>query len=130
MNWPKRLVTKGQQAPLHPAGSCPPCSVVRQAVRSAPTQTASKNSQFSMRGSAHASTSSASSVSAVFTGVENRLARSQAPKPDCERGAGAGSMNPERTQDVSCPCMDHLSFSAILVLNQFMNSEVTRLMLR
>ena len=35
-----------------------------------------------------------------------------------------------RTQDMSCSSMGHLSFSAILALNQFMNSEVSRLMLR
>ncbi len=123
MNWPNLPVTKGQHAPAHPAGSCPPCSVVRHAVRSAPVQTASKKSQFRTCGIAQASSSRLNTDMAESTGVANRFLRIQAAGPTCERGAASARAISVRTQDMSCSCMAHLSFKAILALNQFMKSD-------
>ena len=122
--------TKAQQAPDQPAGSAPPWSTVRQAVRSAPVHCALKIAQPRICGSAQATNSSARTVSTESTGVAKRFLRTQAPSPASERGAASASAISVRTQDMSCSSMGHLSFSAILALNQFMNSEVSRLMLR
>src|SRR5690606_11921207 len=98
MNWPNLQLPNGQQAPDHPPGSYPPCSVVRQAVRSEPTQIASKNSQLRICGTDQPRTSTASMVSTESVGVANRFFRSQAPMPTCERGAVSARSISVRTQ--------------------------------
>src|SRR3954452_5181317 len=130
MNWPKLWVTNGQQAPDKPDGRLPPWSTVRQAVRSAPTHTAWKNAQLSRRGTPQASAKAASTVKVESAGVANRFLRTHAVAPTCDRGASCASAISVRTQERSCSSKAQRSLRAILALNQFMNSDVVRLMPR
>src|SRR5918995_1606155 len=83
---------KGQQAP-----TCGRSGVTRQDSRSAPVHTASSSRNLTSGGTAHTTSRMQISVSATFSGVESRLARSQPYTPLSLSGGGRSGAGSPRT---------------------------------
>src|SRR4029079_18495262 len=96
MKYGNRSRTNGQQAPI---SRC--WTVQRQASRSFPLHTASITKNRTISGTAQASSSTISTVSAMLNGVDRRFARNQAIGPVIAAGGGCGSIVARRTKAIS-----------------------------
>src|SRR3569623_365785 len=96
MKYGRRSQTNGQQAPIGRF-----CTLSRQALRSVPVHTASKNTKRSRSGMIHSASSTIRRVRTILNGDENRFSRTQPIGPDIEAGGGCCSSVCWRTKRAS-----------------------------
>src|SRR5690606_15747727 len=121
MNWPNFAVTNGQQAPV---------SGPEQAEPSWPVHVALMNAQFTTPAITRYAIYSPISVRIVLLTLENRFALAQAIGPVVMRGGGRILVRDDSAAMSDIGPSSYRSTNAMRRLNQFMNADVRRLMVK